>query len=349
MEQIKPILRCIDKSKFFSLVTYSSQSISKHLPLELADTFCYLPFDFIWSVFPFLYKIKPKIIIITRHDVWPNFILISKLLNINLLLVNANLHKKSKRLLPFARGFNSLMYRSFDLISTSSEEMKDRLNLLVNNENKIVVNTDTRFEQIVYRSVYGKKDRLIKKFCDYDNIIFGSIDKQDIKIIFDSLKLYTEKMKLKLIIVPHEPTPSIIETIKNNLDIHGLRYCLHTEQDNDEYDCLIVDTIGILPELYSYSKMAYIGCGFGEGVHSVIEPAVYSNMICFGPNYHILNEAEDLVNKGLATVINNAEDLCELYKHTFNDNIVKQNSERISSYICKKVGNINGIIKEINK
>ena len=95
--------------------------------------------------------------------------------------------------------------------------------------------------------------------------------------------------------------------------------------------------------------MAYIGCGFGEGVHSVIEPAIYSNTICFGPNYHILNEAEELVRKKLATVINEAENLCKLYDNTFNNNLMKQNSEKISSYISNKVENINGIIKEINK
>ena len=138
MEQIKPVLRCIDKTKFFTLVTYSSISISKNLPLKLADSFCYLPFDFIWSIFPFLYKIKPKKIIITRHDIWPNFILISKFLNINLLLINANMHKKSKRILPLIKSFNSLIYKSFDLIYTSSEKMKERIGLLANN-NKIIV------------------------------------------------------------------------------------------------------------------------------------------------------------------------------------------------------------------
>ena len=86
--------------------------------------------------------------------------------------------------------------------------MKERIGLLANN-NKIIVNTDTRFEQILYRSKYNKKDGLIKKFCNYENIIFGSIDQKDIKIIFNSLNLYTKKMKL--IFVPHEPTPKIIK------------------------------------------------------------------------------------------------------------------------------------------
>ena len=346
MEQIKPVLRCINKTKFFTLVTYSSISISKNLPLKLADSFCYLPFDFIWSIFHFLYKIKPKKIIITRHDIWPNFILISKFLKINLLLINANMHKKSKRILPLIKSFNSLIYKNFDLIYTPSEKMKERIGLLTNN-NKIIVNTDTRFEQILYRSKYNKKDGLIKKFCNYENIIFGSIDQKDIEIIFNSLKLYTKKMKL--IFVPHEPTPKIIKKIEDNLKIYDIKYCLYTELDDKEYDCLIVNTVGILPELYSYSKMAYIGCGFGEGVHSVIEPAIYSNLICFGPNYHILNEAEELIKNKLATVINTAEDLTELYKNSFNSDLVKQNTEKIRLYINNKVENINGIIEEINK
>ena len=105
--------------------------------------------------------------------------------------------------------------------------------------------------------------------------------------------------------------------------------------------------VGILPELYSYSTVSYIGCGFGKGVHNVIEPAVYNNLICFGPNYFILNEAIEMVENELAFVINTSEDLVDFLNKINDDIYITNKSNEITSYIKSKEKSAQKIVNEI--
>ena len=102
-----------------------------------------------------------------------------------------------------------------------------------------------------------------------------------------------------------------------------------------------------MPELYKYSIISYIGCGFRKGVHNVIEPAAYGNLICFGPNYHILNEAIEMVDNNLAYVVNTADELGNILNNIFKEDYLKQQSILIKNYINSKSLSSNKIINEI--
>ena len=102
----------------------------------------------------------------------------------------------------------------------------------------------------------------------------------------------------------------------------------------DSSNAIIVDSVGILADLYKFSSIAYIGCGFGKGVHNVIEPAVYGNIICFGPNYHILSEAIEMIDNNIAHVINNSDDLKEILL-MIDKNLDKKSSEA-KDYVFSK-------------
>ena len=99
LEQMKPIIRSINKKKYFIMLTTSSPSSINHMPIDEIDSYCYQAFDFPWTVNNFFKKIKPENYIITRHDIWPNHIVISKKYSTNIYLINANLPHSSKRLL----------------------------------------------------------------------------------------------------------------------------------------------------------------------------------------------------------------------------------------------------------
>ena len=102
-----------------------------------------------------------------------------------------------------------------------------------------------------------------------------------------------------------------IERQLMELKIRSSRFT-NIDYNDNKIDALIIDKIGILAEAYKFSSISYIGCGFGKGVHNVIEPAIYGNLICFGPKYDILNEAIEMVEKKLAYVINNSDELIEI-------------------------------------
>ena len=164
--------------------------------------------------------------------------------------------------------------------------------------NKINIFGDTRFDQIKYRFKNNNSIKPIYK--DSKNILFGSIDEYDIPIIFESLQnIYEDVNCPKLIFVPHEPDNKMIARIERKLmelSISSIRFSsMDKTMDENKFGAVIIDTVGILAESYKFSTISYIGCGFSKGVHNVIEPAIYGNIICFGPNYDILNDKSKII------------------------------------------------------
>ena len=118
-----------------------------------------------------------------------------------------------------------------------------------------------------------------------------------------------EEKKQRLIIVPHEVHSAALQEIENQLNRIGFGCEYYSRNENLENSrVVIVDVVGILAELYAYSDIAYVGAGFGAGVHSVLEPVAYSNVIGFGPNYQIVDMAVSLKDKELAQVIQSGKE-----------------------------------------
>ena len=359
LEQLKPFFREIDRDKYFILLTISSPSCIDSIYNNDVDSFCYQAFDFPWLVYNFFQKIKPEKYIITRHDIWPNHINIAYILSIKSYLINANLPKSSKRLFPIFRLLYQSLFKKFNQIYTVSENMKKRIKEFLINNQKIKVLGDTRFDQIKYRKNNNDGNILItKEIKKTKNILFGSIEEQDINIIFDSLnKLHPNlnNNNINLIFVPHEPEENILINLESNLkelDIRSTRYSSNMKNQSSNINligsqALLIDTTGILADLYKYSVLSYIGCGFGKGVHNVAEPAIYGNTICFGPNYHILNEAVEMIQKDIAYSIKNSEELTNVLNIIFDDIKLKDNSVKTSEYINTKFNLTKRIIDEI--
>tara|TARA_Y100000996_G_scaffold250372_1_gene196926 strand:+ start:72 stop:1304 length:1233 start_codon:yes stop_codon:yes gene_type:complete len=346
LEQLKPIFRLIDRNKYFVMLTISSPSSYNHIPLNLLDTFSYQAFDFPWTVYNFFKKIKPHKYIITRHDIWPNHLFFSKWFCKDVYLINANLPEKSKRLFPVIRSFYKYIFSFFTCIYTVSESMKTKLTNIIDDD-KINVIGDTRLDQIEYR--YENKKMKLPLFENSKNILFGSIDEYDIKLIFDYLKI--RKNNSRLIFVPHEPDEKFIINIERKLkelSIDCVRFSNMTDNLNqDNLDAIIIDKVGILADAYQFSSISYIGCGFGKGVHNVMEPAIYGNLICFGPNYQILDEAIELVNEKLAIPINNSNELTKVLDLIFKEDTLEQHKNDLKKFISKKQNISNQILRDI--
>ena len=331
-EQLKPILRRIDRKKYFVLQTFFSPTIyEKEKNSNLLDAVCYQPLDFPWSVIRFLIRFNPDIYVITRHDVWPNHIYFSKLFGIKTYLVNGNLYEESNRLRFPLKSFNRWVYNNFDMILTGSERLSQNFQKLVS-YNKIIVTGDTRFDQIIERKEKNNHNHFPKEINDSQNIIFGSIIDSDFEIIFDAIQQYypkgdssLTKQNNRLIIVPHEideKTIIEIESQLNKLNISSQRFTKLSSNLNA--NVIIIDVVGILADLYAYADIAYIGAGFGAGVHSVIEPAVYGCAVSFGPNIKILDEAISLHKLNIGKMINNASDLSRFFS-------LLNNSDKLNS------------------
>jgi len=349
LEQIRPIFRQINKEDYFIMLTISSPSSYNHIPTNEIDTFCYQSFDFPWSVYNFFKKVKPHKYIITRHDIWPNHIVLSKIFCDNLYLINANLPKFSKRLYPLVITLYSYIFSFFTQIYTVSKEISGRFEKIID-PNKIKIFGDTRIDQIKYR--FKNNNSLTPIYNDSKNILFGSIDEYDIPIIFESLQnIYEEINCPKLIFVPHEPDNKMIAIIERKLmelSISSIRFSsMDKTIDENKFGAVIIDKVGILAESYKFSTISYIGCGFSKGVHNVVEPAIYENIICFGPNYEILNEAIELVQRKLAYPINNSTELSSILKLISDDKKIDEYRVKLNKYLFDQSKFSKKIIGEI--
>lgn len=350
-EQLKPILKDIDRAKYFVIATFFSPTIfEKEKDTELVDSVCYHPFDLPWSAILFFIKLKPKKYIITRHDVWPFHIYFARVIGIQTILINANLYPDSKRFLFGLKSFNSWLFHQFDLILTGSENLKNTI-LSLSPKSNVKITGDSRFDQVIERSQNIKKNLLPSIFENSSNIILGSIVDSDLPILseaFDKLGTDFFNNDIRLIIVPHEVRDSDLKPIENLLNKKGLSHQRITQfEDLNPPKILIVDKVGILADLYAYAKIAYIGAGFSTGVHSVIEPAVHKCLVVYGPRLDILDEAVEMAKINAGIVIHSGIELAEVFFKIKYSSEIKKLGNSAYQFIIKKEYASKRIINEI--
>ena len=354
-EQLKPILKKVNRSRYFILLTFFSPTIfniEKNTPL--ADAVCYHPFDFPWSALLFFRKFDIHHYIITRNDIWPTHLFIAKQLGINTILINANLYRERHYNSRFMIFFLKQIFDNFNLILTGSERLQSNLLNLVS-QKKILVTGDSRLDRLLELKSENNSPLLPECFASSHTLILGSIIPSDFPVIFEGFKEYypngnqsLEQKDHRIIIVPHEINKSELNIIENKLSELGLSWAYYSEKEKlKESQVVIINKIGILANLYKYSDLAYVGAGFGAGVHSVIEPAVYKNVVSFGPNYQIVDMAVSLVEDELASVINNSEDFVQFLTLLSNPDNLEKYKGKMAHFISEQKLASDAIIKAI--
>ena len=181
----------------------------------------------------------------------------------------------------------------------------------------------------------------LEKFCEGGKkiILAGSSWLADEKIIQQAIKNFD----IKLIIAPHLVGENHINEIQNLFPDS----ILYSELANNKKvsDILIINCIGILSNLYQYCDIAYIGGGFGVGIHNTLEAATFGKPICFGTNYHKFQEAIDLINLKAAYSISNGEELEKIFETLlFNKDIYNESANAAKNYVKEKTGACDKII-----
>ena len=149
-----------------------------------------------------------------------------------------------------------------------------------------------------------------------------------------------------MIIVPHDVSPYRIQQVMDLFKEYSpIQY---TDWEGSEYNVMIVNKIGILNKLYSYATIAYIGGGFGRGIHNILEPAVYGIPVVFGPNFTSFKEATDMIGRSIAFSINNVTQLIEI-TNTFSQEKLERIKKGSEEYINENKGATDLIIKHLFK
>lgn len=341
-EQLKPLLPLINRDKYYIFQTvYSATVYRKEYNSTLFDTIIYHPLDSIISAFIFFKRVKPTIYMVNRHDLWPSHLFVAKLLGIKTVLINGNVHDGSHRNSIFLKLFNRFLFNSFDCISCGSNRLKNSISKFAPNS-QIDVIGDSRFDQVAFRAKNNRYNHLTN-YDKYDTVVLGSIIGSDYIKIFPAIKRFSdENSNFRVIAVPHEVDEMSLERLEITLNENGLTFDrLSNNKSLNGNVVKIADSVGILAELYGYGKYAYVGAGFGAGVHSVIEPAIYNIPVSYGPNISLLDEAVEMVDLNIATIINSSEDFYQFLNMSEERAYeIEELSNRFftnRSSVCKKI------------
>lgn len=349
-EQGRPLIESFRKdnpSYKILLSFFSSSGYEIRKNYDGADIVIYLPSDSRRNVRRFIKLAHPEYVFFIKYEFWYNFIRGAKQSGAKLFQVSLILRPNQYFFSPFGSWYRKQL-KNFDYFFVQNQETKDLLDSIGFRNSKVT--GDTRFDRVAQIASEAKSFEKIREFCQGDNIVLmGSSwpkDEYIIKEVFNKTK-----SEFKLIIAPHEIHPSHIEDIKA-LFPDAIKYSEIKKRDykniGNKDKILIIDNIGILSSLYKYASLAYIGGGFGEGIHNILEAATFGKPILFGPNYQKFKEARDLVEKEAAFSFTDKDKLVLLIDNLLLDSdYYKKSSDTCLRYILDNKGACQRILSKI--
>ncbi len=282
-----------------------------------ADYIFYLPIDTRANARKFISLVNPEKVFFVKYEYWYYYFDELKKRNIQLFLLSA-IFRPGQRFFQWYGYFFRHMLKSVSHFFVQDDQSATLLNSIgITNS---TVTGDTRFDRVVEVAAIVKSIPLIEKFMAGKKImIAGSTWEKDEQLL---RRAYSELRTIcyKLIIVPHEINEKRIDQLIRMLsDFKVVKFSEAKEETISSAEILVIDNIGMLSSLYQYGSLAYIGGGFGSGIHNILEAAVFGMPVFFGPNYQKFREANELVACGGAFSINSFEELKSGMMNFFNE------------------------------
>jgi 3-deoxy-D-manno-octulosonic-acid transferase len=305
-----------------------------------ADIIIYLPFDTRKNAEKLLQIIPISKAIFIKYEFWPNYLQALKKKNIPFYSVAAIFRHEQLFFKSYGQWYLNIL-KDFTHIFVQDENSSGLLKTHLITQHTIA--GDTRFDRVLEIAAQAKEIPLIEKFASNSGfvLIAGSSWPADETLLIQWMK---ENPESKLIIVPHEIHDAHIQSIMKQCGEDAIRF---TEANNDiiqTYRCLILDTMGMLSSVYRYGNLAYVGGGFGVGIHNITEAAVWQIPVIFGPNYHKFREAKDLIALQGAISVSGYEAFLKAVQHFKNH---PESGEIAAEYVRKNGGATEKILQKI--
>jgi len=323
------------------LLSFISPSGYENANEKLFDCMIYLPLESNKNCVEFYKIISPKATFFIKNEIWPNFIKHAKMSGSKVYSVGGNFSSNYlKKLFKINSAINE-----FDSIFVLNEKSKKVVEQ-IGNQNVIVVG-DLRYDTVIPK-LKKETNEIVERFIDNNNcVVFGSTWIEDENIILKYISDY--KGNTKYIIAPHEIDKNS-ERINKYLGDKSILFSKISSNTNlKELSCLIIDNIGMLSSLYSYSTIAYVGGGMGtKGLHNTLEPAYFSKPIIIGKNYKGFDEAEKMIKNGNMISISNFSDFTNVLESIIdNENLIKKMSNKCTKFFDKNKGGVKLILNNI--
>lgn len=349
-EQARPVLekfRVLYPHYQIILTFFSPSGYQICKNYDKADVVSYLPTDTYAHAQKFVEIIQPTLVFWTKYEFWYHHLAQIHQQNIPLILFSAKF-RKNQHFFKFYGGFHKKILTFFTQIFTQDEESEK---LLQNIGVPSKVAYDTRFDRVLAIVEQNNTLEKVKLFKDNTPVlVIGSLWKEDWQILLPFIQRF--EPELKLIIAPHETTPHYISMLLEDLKENTLLFSdLEKTSQPQFYKNLIIDSVGHLSSLYRYADFTFIGGGFKQGLHNILEPAAFGMPIFFGnQHYKMFREAHELMGLGSAFAIGNAQELEKIFTDLYNNcTQTKKLGEMARHYVRVRAGGTDTILTALKE
>ncbi len=347
-EQGRPVIEELKKNNpsiKILLTFFSPSGYEVRKNYEQADWVFYLPMDSADNATKFFDIVDPSLILFVKYEFWHYYLAQAKLRNIPLLLVSGVFRNNQ----PFFKWYGELyrnMLGSFTWFFVQNEESVELLNS-IGIEKNVTLSGDTRFDRVLTIAKQFGPILAIENFIGNGKqvIVAGSTWLEDDEILYHYTVTHPN---VKFIVAPHDIQKSRIEECLK-LYKKSITFSDFVENQSKESNILIIDNIGMLSRLYKYATICFVGGAFGEdGVHNVLEAAVYHKPVVFGPEYSKYFEAGDLIAAKGAYSIESTLELEKVINTLFDDAFLyNEVASNAGNYVIGNAGATNIIAKYI--
>ena len=302
---------------------------------QQADVVCYLPFDTPANVRRFLDIVNPKMVFFVKYEFWLNYLSALKKRDIPTYIVSS-IFRKEQVFFRWWGGFYRKALHCFTHLFVQNESSKELL-ASIGVKNVTVVG-DTRFDRVAKIAEQAHLLPLVASFVEDGKKIFiaGSSWGPDEDVY---IPYFNRTPGWKLIIASHEVNEERIKQIEEQVRGLCVRYTQATIEEVRSAKCLIIDCFGLLSSIYRYGTVAYVGGGFGVGIHNVLEAAVYGIPVFFGPNNYKFQEAQQLKACGGGIEISSRDEFEEKIAAMDKDSSVIENAgDAAGKYVSQNAG-----------
>ena len=359
-EQGRPLMERIRKDypQYKILLTfYSPSGYEVRKNYEGADIICYMPVDTRLNAIRFLRLVRPVMAFFIKYEFWSNFLHILKHRNIPTYSVSSIFREDQVFFKWYGRNYAGVL-KCFTRFFVQNEESKRLLEGI--GITAVDVVGDTRFDRVLQIKEAAKQLPICEAFRtgvassqsadvphhDFKVFVAGSSWPPDESIF---IPFFNEHKDWRLLIAPHviaeEHLKLILSLIKGKKVV---RYTQTTPEEAAEADVLIIDCFGLLSSMYNYGDVAYIGGGFGVGIHNTLEAAVWNMPVIFGPNNKKFQEAQGLLKSGGGFEINTYEDFSGLMNSLMNDEaFLKQAGDKAGAFVAHLAGATDKVLASV--
>lgn len=359
-EQGRPLMERIRKDypQYKILLTfYSPSGYEVRKNYEGADIICYMPVDTRLNAIRFLRLVRPVMAFFIKYEFWSNFLHILKHRNIPTYSVSSIFREDQVFFKWYGRSYAGVL-KCFTRFFVQNEESKRLLEGI--GITAVDVVGDTRFDRVLQIKEAAKQLPICEAFRtgvassqsadvphhDFKVFVAGSSWPPDENIF---IPFFNEHENWRLLIAPHviaeEHLKLILSLIKGKKVV---RYTQTTPEEAAEADVLIIDCFGLLSSMYNYGDVAYIGGGFGVGIHNTLEAAVWNMPVIFGPNNKKFQEAQGLLKSGGGFEINTYEDFSGLMSSLMNDEtFLKQAGDKAGAFVAHLAGATDKVLASV--